>query len=144
MSSQTVKSLTAEQRFRLAFERLKINEPEDLSKGTPVSQNNVAKEAGCDPSALRKSRFPSLVREIQAWVELHTEDFPSQRKALLKLRRARRSDRERMADAIRQRDEAVSRLASADRRIIELWEENVALKQRIDDLQPPPTPILKR
>ena len=144
MSSQPAKPLTAEQRFRLAFDRLKRNDPEVLPKGTPVSQNNIAKEAGCDQSALRKSRFPSLVREIQAWVELHTEDFSSQRKALLKQRRTRRSDQERLEDAVRQRDEAASKLACADRRIIELSEQVTALQQRIDDLQPLPTPILRR
>ena len=69
MSSEKIE-LSAEQRFRQAFERLKANKPKVLEVGTPVSQNNVAKEAGCDPSALRKSRFPALVREIQAYLEL--------------------------------------------------------------------------
>jgi len=45
--------------YRAAFERLKNNKPERLPKGTPVSQNNVAKEAGSDPSALKKRAFPS-------------------------------------------------------------------------------------
>lgn len=50
--------LTAEQRFRLAFERLKANKPNVLNPGSVVSQNNVAREAKCDPSALRKSESP--------------------------------------------------------------------------------------
>lgn len=144
MSSTSSESLTAEQRFRRAFGRLKMNEPQILPKGTPVSQNNVAKEAGCDPSALRKARFPSLVREIQAFVELHREDRPSQRKALLKQRRVRRSDRERLEDAIQQRDEAVSRMASADRRIIELTEEVQSLQRQLDELRPPPVSLRNR
>ncbi|MDN6883828.1 hypothetical protein QMO14_09495 [Variovorax sp. CAN2819] len=33
-----------------------------------MSQNNVAKEAGCTASALRKERFPELVKQIQDFV----------------------------------------------------------------------------
>ena len=42
----------AELQFYEAFIRLKNNKPNILPKGTKVSQNNVAKEAGVDPSAL--------------------------------------------------------------------------------------------
>jgi len=63
---QSSKPKAAEANFRRAFERLKAGAPKVLPLGTPVSQNNVAKEAGCDSSALRKSRFPCLVAEIQA------------------------------------------------------------------------------
>jgi hypothetical protein len=76
---------TAEQRFRAAFDRLKDDKPQILPRGTPVSQNNVAKEAGTDPTALRKKRFPALIREIQAWVELH-----SQQQTLQRVRRERK------------------------------------------------------
>ena len=63
-------SVSAEAKFRAAFERLKSSMPRVLDAGAAVSQNNVAKEAGVDPSALRKSRYPSLVSEIQAYVEI--------------------------------------------------------------------------
>ena len=43
--------------------------PTTLPRNTPVTQNNVAKEAGRDPSALRKLRYPRLIREIQKWIE---------------------------------------------------------------------------
>ncbi len=66
MSSTPKKS--AETLFREAFERLKSNQPEVLHTNTPVSQNSVAKEARRDPSALKKSRFPSLILEIQEYV----------------------------------------------------------------------------
>ena len=58
----------AEVEFRNAFERLKIGATMVLPTGSPVTQNNVAKEAGRDPSALRKSRYPRLIGEIQGWV----------------------------------------------------------------------------
>lgn len=140
MSSAT-DQVSAEQRFRQAFERLKVDEPKVLPKGTPVSQNNVAKEAGCDPSALRKARFPSLVREIQAYVELHKDDRPSKRQAVLKAREARRDLKDKLAEVECQRDVAQSRLASANRRIVELTMEVKLLRLRLDELQPPPTQL---
>lgn len=140
MSSET-ESLTAEQRFRQAFERLKENRPKALQKDTPLSQNNVAKEAGCDPSALRKTRFPSLVREIQAYVELLNEDRPSQRQKTLKARANRRGYKEAMQDVEIQRDKAQSLLLSAQRRILELTHEMKALQEELDKLRPPPKPL---
>jgi hypothetical protein len=49
---------TAEQDFRDAFDRLKRGKPIHLEKGAKVTQNNVAKEADRDPTALKKSRHP--------------------------------------------------------------------------------------
>nr|WP_302685079.1 hypothetical protein [Pseudomonas syringae]UVN17909.1 hypothetical protein pPsy0479a_00077 [Pseudomonas syringae] len=80
--------MSAEGSFRSAFERLKTDNPSILAKGTPVSQNNVAREAGLDPSALKKARFPELVSEIQQWIHSNTnvnctltrKDTKSQRK----------------------------------------------------------------
>lgn len=140
MSSAT-DQVSAEQRFRQAFERLKADDAKVLPKGTPVSQNNVAKEAGCDPSALRKARFPSLVREIQAYVELHKDDRPSKRQAVLKEREARRERKDKLVEVECQRDVAQSRLASANRRIVELTMEVKRLRLRLDELQPPPTQL---
>lgn len=90
---------TAEANFREAFERLISGAPKILSAGAQVSQNNVAKEAGCDPSALRKSRFPSLVAEIQSYVAAHGGERPeSERQKLLKQRQRGRAARETIAD----------------------------------------------
>ena len=58
--------------FSEAFERLKRNEPKRLLRGTPVSQNNVSREAGKDAAALRKSLYPDLVGAIQDWVRVNT------------------------------------------------------------------------
>lgn len=138
MSSQPTES-NAEQRFREAFIRLKNSESKILALGTPVTQNNVAREAGTDPSALKKSRFPALIREIQAYIELNpVGDSPVKKKA--KRRRAsNRSLQERLDDAILQRDEVQSILTSANRRIVELIGEIRSLEIELDRLRPPPT-----
>ncbi|PXX46934.1 hypothetical protein [Undibacterium pigrum] len=134
---QPDKALTAEQRFRDAFERLKHAVPQVLPKGTPVSQNNVAKEAKCDPSALRKARYPLLVIAIQEWVEGHKSDqAPSERQNLLKQRQKKRDTRETMLDLKLQRDHAVGLIADADLRIVELSEKVADLQARLDELKP--------
>lgn len=137
MSSQQVERLSAEKRFRQAFERLKAGDPKILEQGTLVTQNNVAREAGCDPSALKKARFPALIREIQAYIELHPEDGrPTGKKA--ERRAANRSLQERLEDAIRQRDQAQSILASANTRIIELSDAVQSLQRQLDEIRPLP------
>lgn len=130
-------SPSAEQRFRDAFDRLKLCRSEILPKGTPVSQNNVAKEAGCDPSALRKSRFPLLVMEIQEWVESHKRDQVSvERQKLLKRQRNNRNAKATIADLKKQRDSAASLLVDANLRIVELVQELEAKQARLEEVRP--------
>lgn len=128
---------TAEERFREAFERLKLGKPTILPRGTPVSQNNVAKEADCDPSALRKARYPSLVAEIQHYVETHKEDVPvSERQQMLKRRRRNRDTKEMISDLKQQRDISAGLLADANLLIVDLTEELADVRQRLDELRP--------
>lgn len=134
--------MSAEQNFRQAFERLKADDPRVLEKGTPVTQNNVAKEAGKDTSALKKSRFPQLVREIQAYVELHQDDRPSQRQILNSQRKSRKNLRDRIREIEAERDDAQSQLASAIGRIVELHEELQSVRARLERLIPPPKPFV--
>jgi len=119
----------AEAMFREAFNRLKHNEPQRLPKGTALTQNNVAKEAGVDPSALRSARYPELSADIKKWAREHPATGPiSARQATLGKRAANRKWRERVAGLTAQRDEALSRLVDAEREIVELM-------RRIDDLE---------
>lgn len=69
----------AETDYRAAFERLKAGKGKRLPPNTRVSQNNVAREAGVDPSALRRSRYPKLIEDIQAYSrELDAHSEPKQ------------------------------------------------------------------
>lgn len=118
----------AEKAFREAFDRLKQDKPEKVPKGSKVSQNNVAKEAGLDSSALKKSRFPSLVAEIQRWIEVYAPEMPiSPRQTLLAQRERNRSLRERIEALKAERDHALSLLLEADARILDLSMENARL-----------------
>lgn len=78
--SSTITKKTAEELFREAFERLKKNKPNVVPTDTPLTQNNVAKEAGRDPSALKKDRYPILVLEIQAYIASNLEKKSSEKR----------------------------------------------------------------
>lgn len=121
--------------YKAAFERLKNNKPIRLPKGAVVSQNNVAKEAGKDPSALRKSRFPSLIAEIQKYIE-EQKNISSKSVYQIKLlaRRKNRSFKERLEEIIKQRDHLASLLVEADETILELYNQVSALERKVSIL----------
>jgi len=138
MSSKTVKPKKvskAELKFREAFERLRLGKPNILPKGIPLSQNNVAKEAGVDPSALRRARFPELVEDIQAWIKTHKADTvqKSPRQMMLTQRSRNRDLREKVKALLVQRDKALSRLLDAQSRILDLAMENQRLRAQLQD-----------
>ena len=123
---------SAADQYRDAFERLKLNRPQLLPKGTPVTQNNVAKEAGSDPSALKKSRFPSLIAEIKTYVEQHAEERPpSLNQVNLLARQKSRALRDRIEQVARQRDQLASLLSEADTKIIELYDRIAELERQM-------------
>lgn len=126
------KRMSAGEQYRAAFERLKIGQPERLPSGTPVTQNNVAREAGSDPTALKKSRFPLLVAEIQQYVEAHAVERPlSVRQVSSLARKKNRSLRERLDEVSKQRDHLASLLSEADATILELYDRIAELEQEL-------------
>lgn len=123
----------AEVAFRSAFERLVRGKPDRMPKNTPVTQNNIAKEAGRDPSALKKTRYPELIREIQHWVEQHSNARePSARQAELSARNRSRSLKKRIDVLKSERDIALSLLVEADAKILDLATENERLKAALE------------
>lgn len=123
----------AEAGFRAAFERLKRGTPNIVPAKTPVSQNNVAKEAGRDPSALKKNRYPELIRDIQQWIAQHSKTpSRSAHRATLAARRRNRSLKDKMDLLQAERDIALSLLVEADARILDLTTENARLKALVE------------
>lgn len=113
----------AEKLFQDAFERLKQDKPTLLSRGTPVSQNNVAKEAGRDPSALRKSRYPRLIRAIQKWIEDNGNLPRARASSASLLKGARDKNRQlksRIEELTNQRDMAMGRAVIAEESVLDL------------------------
>lgn len=133
----------AEERFREAFHRLRDGRPTLLKPGSKVSQNNVAREAGCDPSALKKSRFPTLVAEIQA--RSIREDAgepadacqPPSTKACPRCAKLK----DELRQLVLQRDAAMSALVLADAHVLELAQRVLQLEDAnplADKVEPPP------
>ena len=120
MSLDQMKLSKAELQFYEAFIRLKENKPVNVTKGTSVTQNNVAKEAGVDPSALRKSRYPELIKEIQAWIELNDQKEISKKQARKKSNSKVIELQQKIEIVVAQRDQATSKLLAAQLKIIEL------------------------
>lgn len=133
---------SAEERLRDAFERLKLGLPVTLPKGTRVTQNNVAKEAGNDPSALRKSRYPLLVMDIQEYVEANKDrELVSAQQKALKKKRKNRDAKKVITDLKQQRDKAIDRIMHANLRIIELSETVDDLRAKLEVFLPSATVI---
>lgn len=112
----------AEKLFRAAFKRLKDGVPSILELGTVVTQNNVAREAGRDPSALRKTRYPLLVQEIQDYVRLRP-DSTNGRKQEKEATYRSISCENKLSQVRQERDHALSLLIEADRKILDLVAE---------------------
>lgn len=113
----------AEKLFQDAFARLKSGKPSQLPRNTPVSQNNVAKEAGRDPSALRKSRYPRLIRAIQKWIEDNGNAPRARASSASLLKGARDKNRQmkaRLETLTKQRDKAMARLVITEESVLDL------------------------
>lgn len=121
-------------RFREAFDRLRNGVPLLLPQGSKVTQNNVAKEAGKRPSALKKARYPALICEIQMWIAQNASPSTSaQPNSERDRRRRNRSVRQQLAALRAERDIAVSMLVEADLLIVDLKAEVATLKGAKDN-----------
>ena len=122
MRSNEQGNANANDSFRDAFNRLKSGRPTVVERGTPVSQNNVAREAGRDPSALRKSRYPELIKEIQEYVAAVSTEHPYGDSGV-RDRRSRKVFEEKIERLRVERDHAMSLLLEADSKILQLTAE---------------------
>ena len=123
MSSINKKS--ALELFSEAFERLKEDRPINISPGSPLTQNNVAREAGRDPSALRAERYPELLRKIQTYIRSNKDEAD---RTLKSSKHRARSIEKRLADCTKQRDRLLSICLSQQNYIDELADEIAILK----------------
>lgn len=123
MSSEPRKA--AEEDFGEAFDRLKKGRTVRLPSGSPVTQNNVAREAGRDPSALKKDRYPLLVLKIQAYVASKSEQHKGSKRTT---DNRARTDRQKIEDCRKQIDRLSSIVAAQNSTIEDLLDEIERLK----------------
>ena len=124
--------MSAEDDLRAAFERLKLGNTKILAPRSPVTQNNVAREAGKDPSAFKKSRYPTLILEIQAYVASRSSSAgKAKQQKIIRSRKEARSLRQQLEDTRKERDLAYSLLVGADQTILELHGRISDLESRV-------------
>lgn len=113
-----------------------------LELGSKVSQNNVAREAGCDPSALKKSRFPTLVAEIQACALKNGDaSEASDARSHPNVQSCPRCSRkDQLSQVTLQRDAAMSALVLADTRVLELAQRVLELEGALARAVAPSSP----
>lgn len=106
--------------FEEAFDRLRHGNPINIPAGSRVTQNNVAREAGRDPSALRSDRYPELLQKIKSYIASEREKLKTKEKSATN---RNRPIEERLADCMRQRDRLQSICHSQQTLIDELLDE---------------------
>jgi len=126
---------SAEGRFRDALARLVSGTTIRIAIGSEITQNNVAREAGVHPSALRSSRYPLLIPEIHNAARQSLIDNRRAGPSIRALKRDRRDERQRYLDMKHQRDQAAALLASADAEILRLMLIVRDLEQRVLELE---------
>lgn len=125
----------AEASFRAAFVRLVDGCPRRLPIGTPVTQNNVAREAGRDPSAFKKKRYPALIRQIQEYLARVAETAPAAESCRPETGATLQMPVPRPDEAIRlreERDSLLVQLLAAKQRIFEQWQRIQRLERSAD------------
>lgn len=121
------KENNAELLFRDAFNRIVNKETIRLRPGANLTQNNVAREAGRDPSALKKDRYPSLVMEIQEYILSHRKIDPPKKDIKTNNMRPLL---EQLKDCRKQRDKLMSIVNSQNEYIQELLAIIEGMKKR--------------
>ncbi len=129
---------TAEHRYRMAFDRLKAGRPEVLPVGSPVTQNNVAREAGKkDPSCFKSNRYPILVAEIQSYVRAQNDSQQIKCKQAKKSAN-KRSLKKQLQDCKAERDKLQSLVASYEDLVQQLEAEiNESKSGNVVDIERP-------
>lgn len=90
---------SAEQEYRDAFERIITGCPIRIPVGSLPTLANIAREAGRDPSALKKSRYPAFVRDVEQHNEIVASLSGSRDRSLsAQLSGARQENRELCRD----------------------------------------------
>lgn len=123
---------TTERMYWEAFDRLKSSSPIRLPAGSEVTQNNVAREAGNDPSALKKKRYARLVASIQQWLKDHPSEVARTNERLSRANAKIDALNRKIELLTRQRDAALSQLLSAESQLVSLLSERDAANT-IDD-----------
>lgn len=110
--------MSAEERYRDAFERLKLGRAKNVPTCTIVSLASVAREAGSEPSALKRSRYPLLAEEILDWsIRSRKSTVGCETKLSASRKKIQRLEA-KLREVQEQRDRAVNLLLAAEQKLL--------------------------
>lgn len=115
-----------------AFERIINKNTLHLKRGAKLSAANVIRETGRSPDQIKISRYPSIqTRIIEEKAKINAQ------KKILNERAssARRTIKEQLDGARRERDKLASIVASQDEYILDLLDQIEKLKDHVVDLK---------
>lgn len=113
---------SAEHEFRSAFKRIIEGKTIRIPKGSPPTLANIAREAGRDPSALKKSRYPTFIAEVEEYnnapsVTVNKTDR-SLTAQLAAARAENRSLREECSNLCQERDAAQTKILNLQQALV--------------------------
>ncbi|KIY40750.1 hypothetical protein TZ03_11455 [Pseudomonas sp. 10-1B] len=114
----------AEFEYRKAFRRIVEGKALRVGKMAPPNLANIAREAGKDPSALKKSRYPIFISEVESFNNNVNSAGERIDRSLSTQLKAARSENKKLRESYEQltieRDESHSRVLNLQLALVEM------------------------
>lgn len=115
---------SAEVEYRKAFKRIIEGKAVRVDKTASPTLANIAREAGKDPSALKKSRYPGFIGEVESFNEIASSVREEADRSLTAQLKSARQENKRLREdyelLIVERDQSHSRVLNLQQAIVEL------------------------
>lgn len=115
---------SAEVEYRKAFNRIIEGKAVRVGKTASPTLANIAREAGKDPSALKKSRYPGFIGEVEAFNQVSSSVKDETDRSLTAQLKSARQENKRLREEYEllsiERDLSHSRVLNLQQAIVEL------------------------
>jgi len=113
---------SAEDEYRNAFKRIVDGKTIRIPKGSPPTLANIAREAGRDPSALKKSRYPIFITEVEEYNSASSLTMDQAERSLTAQLAAARAEnkslREKCSNLCKERDAAQTKILNLQQALV--------------------------
>ncbi len=115
---------SAEVEYRKAFNRIIEGKAVRVDKTASPTLANIAREAGKDPSALKKSRYPGFISEVESFNQVSGSVKDETDRSLTAQLKSARQENKRLREEYEllsiERDQSHSRVLNLQQAIVEL------------------------
>jgi hypothetical protein len=115
---------SAEVEYRKAFKRIIEGKAIRIDKTASPTLANIAREAGKDPSALKKSRYPGFIGEVESFNQVASSVREEADRSLTAQLKSARQENKRLREDYEllsiERDQCHSRVLNLQQAIVEL------------------------